>query len=88
MLYAKEAHSGQMRMTGEPYITHCIHTAKILAALVPENGTQVWLNLMYDHNSYDTSKYLIYAGDYNGSLIDQTYNIIERNSGRPSHSYS
>lgn len=36
--FAKEAHSGQMRMTGEPYLTHCIHTAKILAALVPETG--------------------------------------------------
>ncbi|KAI5072215.1 hypothetical protein GOP47_0012321 [Adiantum capillus-veneris] len=38
--FAKEAHSGQMRKTGEPYLTHCIHTAKILAALVPETGSR------------------------------------------------
>ncbi|XP_024538445.1 uncharacterized protein LOC9657573 isoform X1 [Selaginella moellendorffii] len=38
--YAREAHAGQMRMTGDPYITHCIHTAKILAALVPQVGTK------------------------------------------------
>ncbi|CAM6098581.1 unnamed protein product [Calypogeia fissa] len=36
--YAREAHMGQMRKTGEPYITHCIHTARILAALVPSKG--------------------------------------------------
>lgn len=39
--YAKEAHKGQMRRTGEPYITHCIHTALILAALVPAEGSRV-----------------------------------------------
>eukprot|EP00250_Pteridium_aquilinum_P020786 c24947_g1_i1 orf=2670-5117(+) len=38
--FAKEAHAGQMRRTGEPYLTHCIHTAKILAALVPETGSR------------------------------------------------
>ncbi|GAQ89927.1 guanosine polyphosphate pyrophosphohydrolase/synthase [Klebsormidium nitens] len=38
--YAKEAHKGQMRRTGEPYITHCIHTALILAALVPAEGSR------------------------------------------------
>jgi (p)ppGpp synthase/HD superfamily hydrolase len=36
--YAREAHTGQMRKTGEPYITHCVHTARILAALVPAHG--------------------------------------------------
>ncbi|CAK9855092.1 unnamed protein product, partial [Sphagnum jensenii] len=36
--YAREAHMGQMRKTGEPYITHCVHTARILAALVPAHG--------------------------------------------------
>ncbi|KAH7299307.1 hypothetical protein KP509_24G004600 [Ceratopteris richardii] len=38
--FAKEAHAGQMRKTGEPYLTHCLHTAKILAALVPETGNR------------------------------------------------
>eukprot|EP01018_Ginkgo_biloba_P027927 Gb_38498 [translate_table: standard] len=36
--FARKAHYGQMRKTGEPYLTHCIHTGKILAALVPPNG--------------------------------------------------
>ncbi|KAG6548308.1 hypothetical protein Mapa_010174 [Marchantia paleacea] len=38
IIFAREAHTGQMRRTGEPYITHCIHTARILAALVPSKG--------------------------------------------------
>ncbi|KAL4199464.1 hypothetical protein AMTRI_Chr03g145100 [Amborella trichopoda] len=36
--FARKAHHGQMRKTGEPYLTHCIHTGKILAALVPASG--------------------------------------------------
>ncbi|GLJ10884.1 hypothetical protein SUGI_0137250 [Cryptomeria japonica] len=36
--FARKAHSGQTRKTGEPYLTHCIHTGKILAALVPSSG--------------------------------------------------
>ncbi|PIA50395.1 hypothetical protein AQUCO_01300854v1 [Aquilegia coerulea] len=36
--FAKKAHYGQLRKTGDPYLTHCIHTGKILAALVPSSG--------------------------------------------------
>ncbi|KAF5184763.1 Gtp pyrophosphokinase [Thalictrum thalictroides] len=36
--FARKAHYGQLRKTGDPYITHCIHTGKILAALVPSSG--------------------------------------------------
>ncbi|KAJ0970881.1 hypothetical protein J5N97_018840 [Dioscorea zingiberensis] len=36
--FANKAHLGQFRKTGEPYVTHCIHTGKILAALVPSSG--------------------------------------------------
>ncbi|XP_010933384.1 uncharacterized protein [Elaeis guineensis] len=36
--FATKAHLGQSRKTGEPYVTHCIHTGKILAALVPASG--------------------------------------------------
>lgn len=36
--FARKAHSGQMRKTGDPYLTHCLHTGKILAALVPSSG--------------------------------------------------
>ncbi|XP_008462919.2 uncharacterized protein LOC103501185 isoform X2 [Cucumis melo] len=38
--FAKKAHHGQMRKTGDPYLTHCIHTGKILAALVPPTGNR------------------------------------------------
>jgi len=41
--YAREVHTGPMRKTGEPYITHCVHTARILAALVPAHGKRVCL---------------------------------------------
>ncbi|KAL0321671.1 UNVERIFIED_CONTAM: putative GTP diphosphokinase RSH2, chloroplastic [Sesamum calycinum] len=36
--FARKAHHGQTRMTGDPYLSHCIHTGKILAVLVPSNG--------------------------------------------------
>ncbi|CAA6659192.1 unnamed protein product [Spirodela intermedia] len=36
--FARKAHHGQLRKTGEPYVTHCIYTGKILAALVPTSG--------------------------------------------------
>ena len=36
--FGREAHRGQTRKTGEPYFTHCLHTARILAALVPAEG--------------------------------------------------
>lgn len=36
--FARRAHQGQFRKTGDPYLTHCIHTAKILAVLVPSTG--------------------------------------------------
>jgi len=40
--FARKAHRGQMRKTGDPYLTHCIHTGRILAALVPSSGKRVW----------------------------------------------
>ncbi|XP_071929228.1 uncharacterized protein [Coffea arabica] len=36
--FARKSHDGQLRKTGEPYLTHCIHTGKILAALIPSAG--------------------------------------------------
>ncbi|KAE8077307.1 hypothetical protein FH972_015879 [Carpinus fangiana] len=36
--FAKKAHLGQFRKTGDPYVTHCIHTGRILAMLVPSSG--------------------------------------------------
>ncbi|OWM75756.1 hypothetical protein CDL15_Pgr021921 [Punica granatum] len=36
--FAKKAHHGQLRRTGDPYLTHCIHTGRILAMLVPSSG--------------------------------------------------
>ncbi|XP_038700537.1 uncharacterized protein LOC119997522 isoform X2 [Tripterygium wilfordii] len=36
--FAKKAHHGQFRRTGEPYLTHCLHTGRILAMLVPSAG--------------------------------------------------
>ncbi|XP_057774100.1 uncharacterized protein LOC130993284 isoform X2 [Salvia miltiorrhiza] len=36
--FARKAHHGQTRRTGDPYLSHCIHTGKILAVLVPSYG--------------------------------------------------
>ncbi|GFY83937.1 hypothetical protein Acr_03g0007110 [Actinidia rufa] len=36
--FARKAHHGQLRKTGDPYLTHCIHTGKIIAVLVPTSG--------------------------------------------------
>ncbi|KAL9267676.1 putative GTP diphosphokinase RSH2, chloroplastic [Drosera capensis] len=38
--FARRAHHGQLRKTGEAYLTHCIHTGRILAALVPSVGNR------------------------------------------------
>ncbi|XP_075484126.1 uncharacterized protein LOC142524186 isoform X3 [Primulina tabacum] len=38
--FARKAHHGQMRKTGDPYLSHCIHTGKILAGLIPSNGNR------------------------------------------------
>jgi hypothetical protein len=48
--YAREVHTGPMRKTGEPYITHCVHTARILAALVPARGKRVCLFVWFFWN--------------------------------------
>lgn len=42
IVFASTAHLGQFRRTGDPYVTHCIHTGKILAALVPSTGERVF----------------------------------------------
>ncbi|KAJ4842139.1 hypothetical protein Tsubulata_024256 [Turnera subulata] len=38
--FAKKAHDGQFRKTGDPYFMHCIHTGRILAMLVPSTGNR------------------------------------------------
>ncbi|PSS32921.1 GTP diphosphokinase RSH3 precursor [Actinidia chinensis var. chinensis] len=38
--FARKAHHGQLRKTGDPYLTHCIHTGKIIAVLVPTSGNR------------------------------------------------
>ncbi|OVA12056.1 HD/PDEase domain [Macleaya cordata] len=38
--FARKAHLGQLRKTGDAYLTHCIHTGRILAALIPSNGNR------------------------------------------------
>ena len=37
--YAALAHNGQYRCSGEPYITHPLHVAKIVAELIPDADT-------------------------------------------------
>ena len=53
--FASTAHLGQFRRTGDPYVAHCIHTAKILAALVPSTGEKVWLPSLFVFREYLTS---------------------------------
>lgn len=36
--FARKAHHGQIRKTGDPYLSHCIHTGRIVAVLVPSDG--------------------------------------------------
>jgi len=42
LTFARKAHAGKMKKTGDPYLTHCIHTCKVLAALVPSSGERVY----------------------------------------------
>lgn len=39
--FAAAAHAHQRRRTGEPYVTHCIATAKIVEGLIASSRTQV-----------------------------------------------
>ncbi|KAL8135178.1 hypothetical protein AgCh_010008 [Apium graveolens] len=39
--FARRAHDSQFRKMGDPYLSHCIHTVKILAVLVPSTGKRV-----------------------------------------------
>ncbi len=41
--FAAEAHRGQRRKTGEPYVAHCIETACIVEALV-DHAENIGLN--------------------------------------------
>ena len=45
--FAQEAHEGQKRKSGEPYFTHCVKTAKILAELRLDTHT-ICAGLMHD----------------------------------------
>lgn len=45
--YSEKAHTGQVRRSGEPYVTHCIEVAKILAELGLDTVT-VASGLMHD----------------------------------------
>ena len=45
--FAQEAHDGQKRKSGEPYFTHCVKTAKILAELRLDTHT-ICAGLMHD----------------------------------------
>ena len=38
--FAASAHVGQKRRTGEPYITHCVHTAAIVERMLAQGRTQ------------------------------------------------
>jgi hypothetical protein len=50
--FASTAHLGQFRRTGDPYVTHCIHTGKNLAALVPSTGERVWFPSPFAFREY------------------------------------
>ncbi|KAK8951930.1 hypothetical protein KSP39_PZI003263 [Platanthera zijinensis] len=44
---AEKAHRGQMRMSGDPYLQHCVETA-VLLALIGANPTVVAAGLLHD----------------------------------------
>jgi len=46
-VFALDAHKDQMRKSGEPYITHCLETAKILAELRMDDAT-IAAGLLHD----------------------------------------
>jgi hypothetical protein len=66
IVFASTAHLGQFRRTGDPYVTHCIHTGKILAALVPSTGERVWLPSLFVFREYILHFFFT-------SLIDDTF---------------
>ncbi|MGC8741017.1 MAG: RelA/SpoT family protein [Candidatus Sumerlaeaceae bacterium] len=45
--FAESAHEGQLRASGEPYITHCVETARILSTLL-RDPTTLAAGLLHD----------------------------------------
>ena len=41
--FAAEAHKGQRRKTGEPYVSHCIETALIVENMLPPTQLEWWV---------------------------------------------
>ncbi len=46
-VFADKAHEGQKRRSGEPYVQHCLHTARILAQIGMDAGT-IAAGLLHD----------------------------------------
>ncbi|KAK8937389.1 hypothetical protein KSP39_PZI011796 [Platanthera zijinensis] len=92
--FARKAHYGQFRKTGEPYVTHCIHTGRILAVLVPPTGKRAintvvagilhdviddtFANLSSIKNEFGEDVARLVAGVSKLSYINQVYLLLAR----------
>ncbi|CAI5519860.1 unnamed protein product [Closterium sp. Naga37s-1] len=75
--FARDAHWDQYRKTGEPYVNHCVHTARILAALVPPQGKKAVdavvaavLHDIVDDTPYDIADVEMLFGADVAQLVD------------------
>lgn len=79
--FARKAHHGQLRKTGEPYLTHCIHTGRIIAVLVPSSGKRavdtVVAGILHDVVD-DTSESLHNIGEMFGKDVAKLVSGVSR----------
>ncbi|CAI5971359.1 unnamed protein product [Closterium sp. NIES-64] len=78
--FARDAHWDQYRKTGEPYVNHCVHTARILAALVPPQGKKAVdavvaavLHDIVDDTPYDIADVEMLFGADVAQLVDGSH---------------
>lgn len=88
--FANVKHKGQARRTGEPYIAHCVETARILAALLPATGTRAEaaaaaavLHDVIDDASATREEVAAAFGEEVAALVEGVSKLSNINQARP-----
>jgi len=84
-LFSQVAHDGQMRMSGAPYLTHCVETARILAELHLDSETIAGglLHDIVEDTSVGLDEVRHEFGDEVANIVDGVTHISEMSFESP-----
>jgi GTP pyrophosphokinase len=84
-LFSQMAHEGQVRMSGAPYLTHCVETARILAELHLDSVTIAGglLHDIVEDTSVGLEEILHEFGDEVSNIVDGVTHISEMSFESP-----